>query len=146
MLTETFDPTTEAIINPTPRADAPVVDACIMTFSHVIESFVLANFETTVIGMLTAVNGDTPIYKFTWNGKQFAFFAFFPIKNLRPALRLRRVKILMHGNHHSRRIFQNNLFPALHIPLFETLCRRVVKTCVRLSRQHGFKAHILGKL
>ena len=74
MLTETFDPTTEAIINPTPRADAPAVDACIMTFSHVIESFVLANFETTVIGVLTAVNGDTPIYKFTWNGKQFAFF------------------------------------------------------------------------
>ena len=74
MLTDTFDPTTEAIINPTPRADAPIVDACIMTFSHVIESFVLANFETTVIGVLTAVNGDTPIYRFDWNGKQFAFF------------------------------------------------------------------------
>lgn len=74
MLIHTFDPAREAIINPVLRAEAPEVDACIMTFSHVIESFVLKNFEVTEIGVLGAVNGDTPIYAFEWNGKRFAFF------------------------------------------------------------------------
>ena len=74
MLIHTFDPAREAIINPVPREDAPAVDACIMTFSHVIESFILAHFETESIGVLGSVNGDTPIYAFSWNGKRFAFF------------------------------------------------------------------------
>ena len=41
MITNAFDPTTPAIIHPPVNPDAPAVDACIVTFSHQIERFVL---------------------------------------------------------------------------------------------------------
>lgn len=42
MITEAFDNQSAAIINPPVNENAPQVDACILTFSHVIEEFVLA--------------------------------------------------------------------------------------------------------
>ena len=41
MITESFDNQSAAIINPRVKENAPQVDACILTFSHVIEKFVL---------------------------------------------------------------------------------------------------------
>ena len=40
MIIDSFDDKSEAKINPKIKENAPVVDACIITFSHVIEKFV----------------------------------------------------------------------------------------------------------
>ena len=45
MITESFDNQSPAIINPPVNENAPQVDACILTFSHVIEKFVLENYD-----------------------------------------------------------------------------------------------------
>lgn len=41
MITDSFDNQSEAIINPHINENAPKVDACILTFSNIIEEFVL---------------------------------------------------------------------------------------------------------
>ena len=43
MITESFDSRSEAIIRPPKNGEAPQADACIITFSNVIEQFVLEN-------------------------------------------------------------------------------------------------------
>jgi hypothetical protein len=40
MITESFDDTSKAIINPPVNENSPKVDACILTFSNKIEEFV----------------------------------------------------------------------------------------------------------
>lgn len=45
MITDSFDNQSNAIINPRNNENAPQVDACILTFSHVIEEFVLSNYD-----------------------------------------------------------------------------------------------------
>lgn len=45
MITDSFDNNSKAIINPCQKENAPVVDACIVTFSNIIEKFVLENFS-----------------------------------------------------------------------------------------------------
>lgn len=74
MITDSFDPRTPAKINPQPQPDAPAVDACIMTFSWMIERFVLENYPCEKITELTSVTGITPVYGIDYNGKRFAFF------------------------------------------------------------------------
>ena len=74
MITDSFDNKTEAIINPVPKADAPEVDACIVTFSHVIEKFVLENYETKQIASFWFATGETPIWEIEYRGKKFAFY------------------------------------------------------------------------
>ncbi|MBQ8333270.1 MAG: nucleoside phosphorylase [Clostridia bacterium] len=74
MITDTFDNRSKAIINPGINENAPRVDACIVTFSHVIESFVLANYEHRQIGSFNFATGNTPIYCIEYKGKQFAFY------------------------------------------------------------------------
>ena len=44
MITDSFDVDSSAIINPVQNADAPEVDACIVTFSHVIEEDVVKQY------------------------------------------------------------------------------------------------------
>ena len=74
MITDTFDNKSEAILNPRINENAPIVDACILTFSHVIEKFVLDNFKCEQIASSHSATGDTPIYQIDYMKKKFAFF------------------------------------------------------------------------
>lgn len=74
MLTETFDNRSQAIISPHRKENAPKVDACIMTFSYMIEEFVLANYECEQIASFWSATGKTLIYGIDYKGKKFAFF------------------------------------------------------------------------
>lgn len=58
MITEAFDNKSPAIINPQMREDAPRVDACILTFSHVIEKFVLENYDCRQIASFLVRHGQ----------------------------------------------------------------------------------------
>ncbi len=61
MITEAFDNQSPAIINPQTREDVSRVDACILTFSHVIETFVLENYDYKQIASFSFATGNTPI-------------------------------------------------------------------------------------
>lgn len=74
MITETFDDCSQAIINPQVKESAPQVDACIITFSHEIESFVLENYNCQRIASFWFATGETPIYRVDYKGKKFAFY------------------------------------------------------------------------
>lgn len=73
MIIDSFDNQSASKINPYLREDAPVVDACIITFSHIIEKYVQAHYELEQIGQSVAVTGNLPIYQFCHKGKTFAF-------------------------------------------------------------------------
>lgn len=47
MITGSFDDKTQAKLNPDLTANAPKVDACIITFSKRIEQYVLENYPCT---------------------------------------------------------------------------------------------------
>lgn len=74
MITDSFDNKSEAIINPGLSENAPAVDACIVTFSYIIEQYVQEHYDLKQIGQSVAVIGNLPIYQFSHNGRQFAFF------------------------------------------------------------------------
>lgn len=74
MITDSFDPAPHAIIDPRIDPHAPKVDACILTFSHVIESAVLRQYSCQRIASIHAATGETPIYRMEYGGKVFAFF------------------------------------------------------------------------
>lgn len=74
MITDTFDNNSKAIINPPVNENAIPVDACILTFSHEIEAFFLANYDCTEIGEFYFATGRTPIYGFNYQGYKFAFY------------------------------------------------------------------------
>lgn len=74
MITDSFDNKTDAIINPHKKENAPRVDACILTFSHIIEEFVLKNYECREIASFNYATGVTPIYRIDYKGKAFAFY------------------------------------------------------------------------
>lgn len=74
MITDTFDNQSEAIINPQINENAPEVDACILTFSHVVEEFVLQNYDCEQIGQFWYATGSTPVYRIAYKGRSFAFY------------------------------------------------------------------------
>ena len=74
MITNTFDNKSEAIINPKRKESAPKVDACIVTFSNIIEKYVLENYKCEKIAEFKFVTGITPIYGFEYNNHKYAFF------------------------------------------------------------------------
>ena len=74
MITGSFDDKTPAKLNPDLTANAPKVDACIITFSKRIEQYVLENYPCTQLGWSRCSCGDMPIYCFDHAGKRFAFF------------------------------------------------------------------------
>ena len=74
MITDSFDNKSEAIINPRINENAPKVDACIVTFSYVIEEFVLKNYNCRQIGSFKCAAWITPIYQIDYEGKKFAFY------------------------------------------------------------------------
>lgn len=74
MITDAFDSQSRAIINPAIDDHAPAVDACILTFSHVIETFVLENYDCRKIAEIHAATGATPIYQIDFRSRRFAFY------------------------------------------------------------------------
>ena len=74
MITDSFDDKSKAIINPKLKENAPVVDACIITFSYVIEKFVLENYKCKQIAQIKFATGITPIYEIEYKGKKFVFY------------------------------------------------------------------------
>ena len=77
MITDSFDDRSPAIIRPNGperKPDAPHADACIITFSHEIESFVVENYGCREIGALWCATGRTPIWEIARGDKRFAFY------------------------------------------------------------------------
>ena len=74
MITNTFDPSPTAKLNPFINPDALRVDACIITFSYMIEKFVTETYDCEQIGESKSVTGNTPIYIIKYKNKKFAFF------------------------------------------------------------------------
>ena len=73
MITDSFDNLSESKINPYPKEAAFAVDACIITFSYIIEKYVQDHYDLKQIGESIAVTGNLPIYQFSHRGKSFAF-------------------------------------------------------------------------
>ena len=74
MITDTFENISEEIIKATRNDNAIKVDACILTFSHVILKYVLENYECKKIGDLFSSNGANPIYGFEYEDRYFAVY------------------------------------------------------------------------
>lgn len=74
MITDEFDNQTEAIISPRVSGNEVEVDACILTFSHVVEELVLKNYECRQIATLWFATGTTPIYLIEYKGRKIAFY------------------------------------------------------------------------
>lgn len=77
MITDTFDNSSPAIIDPVINENALSVDACIFTFSHKIEKAVTEKYDCRQAGVLYFANGDIPVYSFDYKGKIFAFYKTF---------------------------------------------------------------------
>lgn len=74
MIIDSFDNQSEAKINPQINENAPQVDACILTFSDVIEAFVLSHYDCRQMASFRFATGSTPIYRIDYKGKVFAFY------------------------------------------------------------------------
>ena len=74
MITHSFDNKTEAIIKIETKENAPKVDACIMTFSYVIELFALEHYPCERIATIWCASGPTPVYRLEYKGRSYAFF------------------------------------------------------------------------
>lgn len=74
MITDSFDNKSDAIINPSVNENAQKVDACILTFSHEIEKFVINNYNCRQIASFWFATGSIPVYQINYKGKKFAFY------------------------------------------------------------------------
>ena len=74
MITDTFDNKSDAIINPIRKENAPKVDVCIVTFSYIIEEYILKEYNCKKIGEIEFSTGITPIYQFDYNNKKNSIF------------------------------------------------------------------------
>lgn len=73
MIINSFDKS-PAKINPTPKENRLKCDACIVTFSNIIEEYVLKNYNIEQCSTYKMVTGTFPIYKINYNDKVFAFY------------------------------------------------------------------------
>lgn len=74
MIINTFDNLSPAILNPKQKENAPKVDVCILTFSHLIVQAAVENYGAKEIAALFSASGKIPIYAIEHNGKTIAFF------------------------------------------------------------------------
>ncbi len=74
MITESFDNGSPAIINPQRAENAPKVDACILTFSHEIEKYVVENYDCEEIAEFWFATGRTPVWQLMLGDKKIAFY------------------------------------------------------------------------
>ena len=73
MITDSFDDRSPAKINPQRNERAPKVEAAILTFSNVIERYVVENHACEKIGELRMAHGSTCVYRFDHGGKKYGF-------------------------------------------------------------------------
>lgn len=74
MIINSFDNKTNSKINPNLNKDRFKCDACIATFSNIIEEYVLNNYKPEIVGYIKMVNGKTPVYSVDYEGKKIAFY------------------------------------------------------------------------
>lgn len=74
MITGSFDNKSRAKINPKPKENRLKCDACIITFSYIIEEYVLKNYDIEEYSFYKMVTGIFPVYKIKYNNKVFAFY------------------------------------------------------------------------
>ncbi len=74
MITDTFDNKSEAIISPRRKENAIKVDVCVVTFSYIIEEYVVNNFNCEQITKLNCASGKVPVYLINYKGKKIAFY------------------------------------------------------------------------
>ena len=77
MITDSFDDKSMAKINPKPKENRLKCDACIVTFSNIIEDYALKNYNVEQYSSYKMVTGTFPIYKINYKGKEFAFYKTF---------------------------------------------------------------------
>ena len=77
MITDSFDNKSMAKINPKPKENRLKCDACIVTFSNIIENYVLKNYNVQQYSSYKMVTGTFPVYKINYNSKVFAFYKTF---------------------------------------------------------------------
>jgi len=74
MIIDSFDNKTNSKINPNLSEERFKCDACIVTFSNIIEEYALNNYQTEVAGYIKMVNGKIPIYSINYNDKKIALY------------------------------------------------------------------------
>lgn len=74
MIINSFDDKSPAKINPQYKDNRIKCDACIVTFSNIIEKYVLDNYDIEECATYKMVTGTFPIYKINYQGKVFAFY------------------------------------------------------------------------
>lgn len=77
MIIDSFDNKSEAKINPKLNENAYEVDVCILTFSKVIEEFILNNYKCEKIGEIKDAADIRNIYLIKYKGKKIAFYKTF---------------------------------------------------------------------
>lgn len=77
MITDSFDNKSEAKINPIPKENRLKCNACIVTFSHIIEEYVLKNYKVEEYSHVKTVTENVPVYKINYNDKTFALYKTF---------------------------------------------------------------------
>ncbi len=74
MIIHSFDNKTKAIIDPPRKENAPTLDVMIISFSYLIEEYVLKTQACKPIAELHTASGIKPVYQIDYNGKQIGFF------------------------------------------------------------------------
>ncbi len=74
MIIDSFDNQSEAKINPKPKENRFKCNACIITFSNIIEDYVLKHYDCKKIGELKFVTGPLSVYQFMYKDKAIAFY------------------------------------------------------------------------
>lgn len=77
MIINSFDDKSPSKINPKPKENRVKCNACIVTFSNIIEDYVLKNYDVEQCSSYKMVTGTFPIYKINYNDKVFAFYKTF---------------------------------------------------------------------
>lgn len=76
MITDSFDNETKPILTLKDfyGERKHLIDVCLITFSKSISDYILSAFRCEKIAEIEACNGNTPIYKFAYQGKDIAFY------------------------------------------------------------------------
>ncbi len=76
MITDSFDDKTQPILTLKDfyGERKHLVDICLITFSKNIFDYLLSTFRCEVIAEIAAPNGNCPVYKFAYRGKDIAFY------------------------------------------------------------------------
>lgn len=74
MIINSFDNKSESIINPKPKENRFKCDACIITFSNIIENYVISHFNVEKVAEVKICTGGIPIYKLEYKNKIIAFY------------------------------------------------------------------------